>query len=1338
MTTAPASPADVYPLTDLQKSMVLASLRAPRSGVYVIQDVCESGDNLDASLLRRAWRSVAERHPALRTQIEIEPDGDIRQSADGSADPAWRELDWTSVGPGEWADSLTAWLREDQQRGFRFGSEVPLRVTLLRRPEGLRTLILTTHHVLIDGWSLRNAWQEWFAVYDRLAGGGEALLPGAASFRDHVAWLERRDLTDARRYWQERLAGLSQTSGLVVDRLYRASNSAQPFAKHDVAVPEGLSHELTRLAAAHDITVHTLVQGAWALLLSRYSGQTDVVFGVVRDGRRTPVPGAAASVGPFINTLPLRVAVPRDAELLPWLKEVRRLWVSLQEFEHTPASKIREWCGFPLGTPLFDSLLIYDRQPVNESLRALGGSWLTRSMTRRQRTDSSLTLCACGQPCLVLELVYDTRVFSERTIAAMGGHLRALLGGFVDSNRGAVAVYRLAAIDMLDSAETRQMQAWNQTAAPCPTGVCAHHLFEEQARRNPDHVAVDHSGGSLSYGELNRRANQLARLIRQKGARPDDRVAIVMNRSPEAITAILAVVKAGGAFLPLSADLPRDRLAWMLANAQVRMAICQEADLATLGACSCELLSFDRINTEALREPTENLPPAAAPANAAYVIYTSGSTGTPKAIVVTHRSLVNYTLAAARIFDLSERDRRLQFASLNGDLIVAEIFNYLSCGATLVSRLSPPGNSMREFIRLLDEHRITITGVPTTWWNEWVAGMSDNDFEMPKRLRAVIVGMERVHPATLAAWKGIVGTTSARWFNAYGPAEATCTATVYEGGSSDWEGGEVVPIGKPLSNVTAYVLDGGGTRLPVGIPGELYLGGEGVARGYLHAPDQTAERFVIDPFGENPGGRLYRTGDLAFFLPDGNLVFAGRTDRQVKIRGFRIELDEIEAVLAEHPAVRQCAVILQDQPGRQNLVAYVASDGPQAPADHELRLHLARRLPDYMVPAAFIALPRLPLTSNGKVDRRSLPPYVPGALESTRALLPPSTPTESRLCELWKKVLGMGRVSVTDNFFQLGGDSLRATRLITLIQRDLRKEIPFALLLRAPTVALLATALDAGETTGPFPPALVSIQPFGSRPPFYCVHGSGPLRHLARHLGADQPFLGIPRLEPPELTKHYSLEETASRYVALLRTFQPRGPYLLSGCCYAGVIAYEMARQLRESGESVPLLVLFDAVNPAIWGFRSWRTIGAMLGYHARALRSLPVSESWGYVEGRLSSVGNVLRGRVRRAWFRPSVALQAAAPVDLAYVESIGFDRYRPKPYAGPTVLCCGQWARPYVDPRYGWGALVGDSLDVIRLPGGHLEMLEEPVVATLARQLDTRLRRASRSMNGAEAAAP
>jgi thioesterase domain-containing protein/acyl carrier protein len=601
--------------------------------------------------------------------------------------------------------------------------------------------------------------------------------------------------------------------------------------------------------------------------------------------------------------------------------------------------------------------------------------------------------------------------------------------------------------------------------------------------------------------------------------------------------------------------------------------------------------------------------------------------------------------------------------------------------------------------------------------------MSDGHWGLPATLRGVVVGMERVQPATLSAWHRMVGGRI-RLFNAYGPAEATCIATLYEMGASEWEGGDVVPIGKPLPNVTAHVLDSGGVPLPVGVSGELYVGGEGLARGYVNAPDLTAERFVADRVSGHAAGRLYRTGDLAFYLPDGNLAFAGRADRQVKIRGFRVELDEIEAVLAEHRDVRQCAVTLQNQPGGQILVAYITSNGDLSPATDELRMHLARRVPGYMVPAGFVILPQLPVTANGKVDRLKLPPYVPEHSDPERPLLPPSTSTECRLCELWKEALGIEQVSIADSFFELGGDSVRVTRLITMIQRDLGKDVSLALLLRAPTVALLAAALDAGDTTGPFPPALISLQPFGSRPPFYCVHGSGRLRHLARHLGTDQPFLGLPRLDPPGSLQPHTMEDTAAMYVAQLRTFQPQGPYYLGGCCYAGVMAYEMARQLTASGESVPLLVLFDAVNPAIWGFRSWKTILAMARYHAGVLRELPLGESWEYAKGRLSTISRVARDGTRRALSKSNLPLPTAIPLDVTYAEAIGYDSYEPKPYGGPTLLFRGGWTRPYVDARFGWGDLVGDKLDVVNLPGEHLEMLEEPMVATLARQLEARLR--------------
>ena len=374
---------------------------------------------------------------------------------------------------------------------------------------------------------------------------------------------------------------------------------------------------------------------------------------------------------------------------------------------------------------------------------------------------------------------------------------------------------------------------------------------------------------------MNRRANQLARWLREKGAGPEDLIAICFDRSPEAIIALLAALKAGAAFLPLDPSLPPGRLAAMLDDARPKFVLASDRDLAKLASCGCEVLSFSRWQGEIANQSGENLANIATPENAAYAIYTSGSTGKPKAVVLTHRALVNHTLAVARVFEFSEKDRRLQFASMGTDVFVAEVFNYLCCGATLVFCLDPQGNSIGEFLRLLDAQRITITGVSSTWWNEWVAALSKGRLALPPSLRAVISGMERVNPAVFLSWRRTVGNR-VRWFNAYGPAETAPTAMIYEAGTSAWEGGSFVPIGKPIANTTAYVLDGAGSPVPVGVPGELYIGGEGVARGYLNAPELTAQRFVPDPFGKNPARPLYRTGDLAFYLPDGNLVFLGR------------------------------------------------------------------------------------------------------------------------------------------------------------------------------------------------------------------------------------------------------------------------------------------------------------------------------------------------------------------------------------------------------------------------------------------------------------------------------
>ena len=1303
----------------------MASIRAPRSGAYVIQDVCESTEELDLPALQLAWRHVSLRHPALRSSIELGPDDKLYQCVHDQPETMWQEFDWTDVTPEIKQERLNAWLRKDWRDGFDFDRGVPMRFALLRLKGKSRILIWTSHHVLLDGRSYFIAWRELFAIYDELVNHAAAALPACKSFREHVEWLQSQDKAKSEKYWREIFRGASRTSGYIVDRMHPAhTRSGERIGKERVCLSAEQTAELEEFARRQEITINTMVQGAWALLLSRYSGLSDVVFGATRAGRHASLAGGDGIVGVLMNTLPFRIEVPADAKSLPWLKEIRRRWIAMRAYEHTPLEKVREWSGLPAGMPPFDTVVAYDHEPVAETLRNLGGNWRHRSVTRVQRTDSPLTLVAYGRPAVTLELVYDSHLFGAEMIASMARHLRTLLTSFPAQTDRV-----LPAIKMLTEEEERWLtRECNQTKVQFDRNQCVHRLFEQQVDRNPAKAALEHNSTPISYSELNQRANRLARLLRERGAGSGRFVAICFKRSPEAVVAILAVLKAGAAFLPLDPGLPQGRLTQVFQDVRPLFVVCREADSAALSIFGHEILSVDRLQGELAVKSPDNLPDLAKPADVGYAICTSGSTGRPKTIAATHASLLNHTHAVSQIYEISESDRRLQFASMGSDMFLAEIFNYLCFGATLVLCMDQQGNSLSEFLRLLDEKRITITGVPSAWWREWVAAMHAAGLALPRALRAVIVGMERVDPSAFMRWRQMVGNRI-RLFNAYGPAEATVTSSIYEGGSSEWEGESFVPIGKPIGNAAAYVLDNERNPVPVGIAGELYIGGDGVGDGYVNALELTAERFLPDPFCGNPEGRMYRTGDTAFVLPDGNLVFLGRADRQVKIRGFRVELEEIESVLAQHPGVRQCAVVLSENDGHGKLAAYLSTNVRQSPTREELRLHLSRQLPEYMVPASFFTLPEMPLTPSGKIDRESLPKNGVEELVSDPAFGEPATDTEKRLAGIWRKVLGVARVGATEKFFDLGGDSLAATRLITLIQTEFRKELSLASLFKAPSLVGLAATIDRAEQ---MPAArrgsLFSIQPFGERPPLYCVHGSARLRHLIRHLGEDQPFFGIPSdADPAGLPVPYRVEDIASQSLAMLREHQPTGPYLIGGWCHGGVIGYEMAQQLNAQGERVPLLVLFDSWNPAaVPSELDWRRLSGRIRFHLAAMQGMKRAEQQAYAMERARWGAQVIRNRMSRTSYR--LRRLFGQPVPARMINALQIEavlKYHPKPYAGRVLLfrCEKISTRHYMDSRYGWGNLVGGGIEVIDLPGDHSAIFEEPVVSTVAQELSARL---------------
>lgn len=1271
-------------LTSMQAGMVLGSMRDPRSGVYVVQDVCETAEALDIELLQRAWRAVAARRDALRTVVEISPDHAPAQYVTQDAGIPWHAMDWSGAPAADLQSRLADFLRADSERGFDFAQSVPMRITLLRMPGGSSILVWTSHHSLLDGRSYLIVWQEWFAAYDALARGDGIHSSAAPSFASYLDWLDRQDLTAAEPFWRQHLAGVSRTTGFIADRLLlRGAADAERMARESAVLSEDLTVRLHEFGVRHGFTAGTLMQCAWALLLSRYSASSDVVFGITHAGRRSPVPGAANIVGPMINTLPARIRVPPDDCVLPWIQAVRRQSIAMRDHEHTPLGKIREWRILPPGGPPFDSLFVYDRERPGDALRKLGGNWSYRHVTRRQRTDSPLTLAAYGAPRVSFDLVYDTRFFCRETIAGMAGHLQTLLEEFPAQPHA-----RLAELNMLTGGERRWLiEERNHTAAPRPPDLCAHQLFERRAAQNPAAVAIESAGERVSYSGLNRSANQLAWLLKGRGAGPEDLVAVCLPRSSEAVIAVLAVLKAGAAFVLLPPDVPPGRLTSMLADACPKLAIAAAACAGKLADGGCPVLLLDRLDEDLARQPASEPPCAVKPENAAYAAFTSGSTGKPKAAVLTHRALANHTVGVARALDISSADRRLQFAAIGSDMFISEVFTYLCSGATLVFCLDHAGNSIAEFVRLLGTHRITIAGLPSSWWSAWTAAMSAGHLPVPSSLRAVIAGMERLSPAALSAWNHATGGT-VRLFNAYGPSETGPIATIYEAGSSRWEGDSPAPIGRPIANIRVYVLDEHGNPAPVGIPGELYIGGDGVGRGYLNAPELTAAKFPPDPFAGS-GQRLFRTGDVVFTLPDGHLVFLGRVDRQVKIRGFRVELEEVEAVLAEHPAVLRCAVVLQDDDDqRLRLVAYLSARTSPGPVPDDLRLHLSRRLPDYMLPAAFVTLDAMPMTANGKIDRRSLPRRVT-PIETPPGCGGQATSTERRLAAIWHEVLGSAPASLAANFFESGGDSLRATQFVLRIQREFERELPFAQFLRAPTIAQIARALGGGMAAAP-PSAMLAYAHQGTRVPLFCItsqaHDLYVFRHLMPHLDGSQPVfvLNVPLHEGEGVCR---VEELAARLSQSIRAIRPEGPYILAGYCFGGILAFEAARQLIAAGEEVPLVAFFDTPAPGYPRIFGSRRMAARVQALGQPVRMEPASAE---VTAARTYVPKSIRADIAQFIARD----QAVS-------------------------------TRVLEDPRLAWRSLCKGRFRLYRVPGDHVTWLQEPNVQTAARCLTEALGR-------------
>ncbi|MEG4809778.1 amino acid adenylation domain-containing protein [Microcoleus sp. F8-D3] len=1054
----PIPRSESIPLSFAQTRLWFLDRLQQDSAFYNIPLALRLFGQLNITALQSSINEIIRRHEALRTNFAIVGDQPVQVIASTlifqlpvvnllHLSESQREIEAKRLATVE------------ANRPFNLEQEPLLRGEVLQLGETEYVLLLTMHHIISDGWSLRVFVRELTELYQAFCTGRPPVLPELpVQYADFAVWqrqwLTGEILETQLHYWKEQLKNAPNLLELPTDR---ARSAVQTFrgGYYYAAFSKELSAELTTLSKRAGVTLFMTLLAAFVTFLYRYSGQDDIVVGTPVAGRnRRELEGL---IGFFVNTLVLRTDLGGNPSFEQLLNRVRE--VALQGYTHQdlPFEQLVEALQPTRNlsyTPLFQVMFaLDDAVPSMELLDLAVSSYSVEIVTAKFDLTLSMENTADG---LVAEWEYNSDLFDETTIVRMAEHFQTLLEGIVANSKQAISE-----LPLLTPGQRQQLLVeWNNTAQEYPQEKCIHQLFEEQVERTPDAVAVVFEDKQLTYRELNAKANQLANYLRSLGVGPEVLVGICVERSLEMIIGLLGILKAGGAYVPLDPNYPSERLAFMLEDSSIPVLLTQERLVEKLpqnSACVvCLESDWEKIAVHSKENPSIPVKPE----NLAYVIYTSGSTGKPKGVLIQHESLVNYTTVASAEYEIEKRDRILQFSSISFDVSAEEIYTSLTSGATLVLRTDSMLDSIEGFLQKCKNWEITVMALPTAYWHELTAFLSQETLALPPSLRLIIIGGEKALPERLKTWLECV-EQPVRLVNNYGPTEATVGATICELSAAHTTLKEL-PIGRPLGNVHTYILDGNRQPVPIGIPGELHIGGAGLARGYLNRPDLTDERFIRNPFTDFPTSRLYKTGDLVRYLNDGNIEYLGRIDDQVKVRGFRIELGEIEAALSQHPNLLQVAVTLrEDIPGQKNLVAYIVPFQEPPPTFSELRHFLKEQLPDYMVPSAFVILECLPVTPNGKIDRKSLPAPDLNSLIQKADFVAPRTPTEELLASIWAKVLGVEKVSINDNFFESGGHSLLATQLLSKVSHTFGLNLPLSKLFESPTVAGCSSYIEA-------------------------------------------------------------------------------------------------------------------------------------------------------------------------------------------------------------------------------------------------------------------------------------
>ena len=1336
------------PLSHGQSALWFLQHSAPGSAAYHVAFSVRVRSHIEVAVLRRACQQLLNRHEALRTTYVT------RNSAPVQVIHAYQVVSFEHHAAAGWSrEELDQRVIEAYRLPFDLERGPVLRVDLFSSAADDHVLLLTVHHIAFDAWSLWIFQDELCAAYAAESSGAAPGLPPLRHFyADHVRWqsemLEGASGQALWNYWQRQLSGANTVLTLPADRP-RPAVQSQHGASFSFKLDGELTARLKGLARAEAVTPFTLLLAAFQVLLFRHSGQEDILVGSPTAGRGQEQ--FSDIVGYFVNPVVLRARLGGNPSFREFLAQMQQTVLDAMAHADYP---------FPLlvqrmqpardasFSPLFQvSFVLQKAQRVGEI-----SAWVPGDTQRRMRWgsfDVELYELAQqeGQFDLELEMLeagqafhavfkYSTDLFEQQRIAQLAENFRVLLAAIAEQ-----PTQRIGQLPLLTASERTRLIESGMARVSAEVIPCLHRWFERQVQRDPRATAVSCEGDSLSYHELNVRANRLAHHLQSLGVGPEVLVGILVERSLEMIVALLGVLKAGGAYLPLDPASPAERLAFILADSTVPVLVTQSALTHKVSAYAACTLCIDGDWAQIELASAENPVSDVGLDHLAYVIYTSGSTGKPKGAQITHRNAVRLFTSTAAWYGFNERDVWTLYHSFAFDFSVWEIWGALLYGGRVVVVPYLVSRAPDEFLQLLEQERVTVLNQTPSAFRVLMQAEARLGVPSALKLRYIIFGGEQLDPQSLKPWFDRHGDVSPQLVNMYGITETTVHVTYRPLTRQDL----VSPcsaIGAPLQDLEIYILDPYLQPLPVGVSGEIYVGGAGVARGYLNRPALNTEKFIAHPFVSKVRARLYRSGDLARHLPNGDIEYVGRIDNQVKIRGFRIELGEIETVLAQHEAVREAVVKVQRQRDHDvRLIAYVVGTANVS----ALREYLLQKLPSYMLPSAFVVLEHLPLTNNGKIDYAALP--APAERNDARhEPVAARDATEERLVRLWQDVLNVKPVGIRDKFFELGGHSLLAVVLMEHIERDFDRRLPIATLFRQPSIEQLAQLLRQPVMAAAWSP-LVPIQACGTLRPFFCVAGGGGnvlyFQALARALGQEQPFYGLQAAgldgESPPFSR---IEDMARANVQALQSVQPEGPYLLGGHCFGGVVAYQMAQQLQHAGHEVALVAIMDIPAPTLqvgtqaaldetaWIVRIAAGIeevtGKQLGITYEALAECDPDGQLSLFMQALQQVGFLppeasvkhVRGlvEVSKANFRALMQFlpRDTRPTPIALLRAaVEHGDYRYSHVGTPLEHDTLGW------DRYACGPVV---IDVV--PGNHLTMLVEPQVQTLAQRLGERLR--------------